>query len=913
MGDWQLLQAYSVGRSEEAFAELVKRHLDWVYSVALRHVGDPHLAEDVAQSVFVLLARKAGGLRPGTLLGGWLFRTTCHVAAHARRAEQRRKSREATACTMSHDATSPDTDEVLWDQLAPHLDQAVAALTEADRSAVLLRFYERMSLREVGERLGVSEEAAKKRVSRAVERMREFLGRRGVRLTAVALSAVLAEKTVQTASAALAGAVMKVSMAAASASASTMLPQLARETLRAWRWAKLKLAAGLAAGSLALVFVAVSAGSLAARHAAPQRVATKGSPGADIPTVAQTQFVNHLFPPSGGSKPQTVRKTGAITGSVVDSQGQPVVGAQVWGGFESQPFAQDTTDGSGQFALAKAAAPPFVTVTADGYAADQQQFDPTNLPSSLVFRLTPVPSLHVRLVDEGGQGVSGVRLFLQEWWGRSGTLAQHLGGQSDADGRLQWLSPPKGELQLEFTKAGYRYSRTNKLTADGQEHVVVLHPVGHVTGSVIDAETGSPVASCKFTLGHSQPWNPADPTPMWDFHGQAGSNGFYKVVIEEEQVPYLRLEAEGYETLEAQLQLTNGVEGVRDFQLERTSEANSIRGTVLLPDGTPAAGVEVALCTAAVGVMLNGTAFEAGAFGNINRAQWPDYRRKTDERGAFSFDPKPGAHTVVAVGPAGLGRRRCFDFSQPLEVRLQPWGRIEGSVRTRDGQWADRTVRWRPTGNLTSWMTLFYKSGGASARSDATGQFTLEHVPPGEGRVALDEGPDTAAILSAPIQVSPGETVQVQMGGMGRPITGKLVAPEGVEIRNWSNQVSFAQLHTEWDDYHVPRDLTGSAVERWKLEFEDTETGRAWFRDQWSYEFKVAADGSFTIPEVLPGKYRLFVNVGQGYLGSGTDSRDGRPGDPQIAQTAMRVAVPQDSGGGGSGLDLGEIVLNASR
>jgi len=114
------------------------------------------------------------------------------------------------------------------------------------------------------------------------------------------------------------------------------------------------------------------------------------------------------------------------------------LGAQVWGGFESQPFAQDTTDGSGQFALAKAAAPPFVTVTADGYAADQQQFDPTNLPSSLVFRLTPVPPLHVRLVDEGGQGMSGVRLFLQEWWGRSGTLAQHLGGQSDADGRLQW-------------------------------------------------------------------------------------------------------------------------------------------------------------------------------------------------------------------------------------------------------------------------------------------------------------------------------------------------------------------------------------------------------------------------------------------------------------------------------------------
>src|SRR5664279_1073470 len=105
MDDWQLLQAYAKNRSEAAFAELVRIHLDWVYSVGLRHVGDPHLAEDVVQSVFVLLARKASDLRPGTLLNGWLFRTTRHVAAHARRAEQRRRNREATACAMNPDIT----------------------------------------------------------------------------------------------------------------------------------------------------------------------------------------------------------------------------------------------------------------------------------------------------------------------------------------------------------------------------------------------------------------------------------------------------------------------------------------------------------------------------------------------------------------------------------------------------------------------------------------------------------------------------------------------------------------------------------------------------------------------------------------------------------------------------------------
>jgi hypothetical protein len=466
-------------------------------------------------------------------------------------------------------------------------------------------------------------------------------------------------------------------------------------------------------------------------------------------------------------------------------------------------------------------------------------------------------------------------------------------------------------LELQFAKAGYRYSRTNKFSADGEEHLIVLHPAATVTVSVTDAETGALVPSFTFTMGHAQPWNPSDPVPMWDFRGQNGSNGFYKMVIEEESAPYLRIEADGYETVETEIQLTNGVEGVRDIQLSRVSVTNSIRGTVLLPDGAPAAGVEVALCTAQVGVMLKGTAFEPGAFGTINPKQGPGYRRKTDAKGIFSFDPKPGAHTVAAVGLAGLGRTRCFDFSKPLEIRLQAWGRVEGTIRTRDGQWADRKLKWRRAGNLTSWMTLFYDAEGFSTRSDATGKFTLEHVPPGDGRLEIGDGPGTAPILSAAIQVNPGETAQVQIGGVGRSVNGKLVAPPGVEIRSWTDQVTLAQLHVEWDSYQMPQDLTGNAAERWKLEFEDTEAGRAWFRDQYSYDFKVAADGSFAVPEVLPGKYYLIVNVSQGNLGSGPDSTPRYGGEPRIAFGGMKFAVPDASGDSGARLDLGEIILTA--
>jgi len=254
MDDWELLQTYAKDRSETAFAELIQRHLNWVYSAARRQVGDPHLAQDVAQAVFILLARKAGSLRPGTILTGWLFRTTRFVAARAIRAEHRRKVREGIASAMMPTISPPDDNEIPWNQLAPHLDRAVAALSKTDRTAILLRFYEKKPLREVGQHLGLSEDAAKKRVSRAVEKLRRLLTRRGAVLSGTALAVALAEQSVQAAPATLAATVLKVSVASTYPVA--ILPQLARETLSAWRWAHLKLAVGLAGVVASGVFLA---------------------------------------------------------------------------------------------------------------------------------------------------------------------------------------------------------------------------------------------------------------------------------------------------------------------------------------------------------------------------------------------------------------------------------------------------------------------------------------------------------------------------------------------------------------------------------------------------------------------------------------------------------------------------------
>src|SRR3954469_19196279 len=170
MEDRELLDQFVKGDSQGAFRALVERHLPVVYSAARRMVGDPHLAEEVAQMVFTTLAQKAKSIRPPQVLGGWLYNTTRHLSMHAIRTEQRRREREQTAFAMQSLDSGSETLEI-----AEHLEPAMSELEPEDRDALVLRYLADRGLREVGSELGVSEEAARKRVSRALERLRAVL------------------------------------------------------------------------------------------------------------------------------------------------------------------------------------------------------------------------------------------------------------------------------------------------------------------------------------------------------------------------------------------------------------------------------------------------------------------------------------------------------------------------------------------------------------------------------------------------------------------------------------------------------------------------------------------------------------------------------------------------------------------
>src|SRR5882672_10547516 len=196
MEDLQLLREYAEHRSERAFTELVNRHMDLVYSTALRLVNESQLAEDVSQMVFIRLARKAGSLRRGVVLAGWLYRTTQFVAQTVRRSDWRRRKRESLAMQFSE----LDRDrEPVWKEVAPLLEEAMGQLRPPEQDAVLLRFFAGKSLREVGLGLGISDDTAQKRVNRAVERLRNYFARRGVVVPAALLGSTLMAHTVEAA------------------------------------------------------------------------------------------------------------------------------------------------------------------------------------------------------------------------------------------------------------------------------------------------------------------------------------------------------------------------------------------------------------------------------------------------------------------------------------------------------------------------------------------------------------------------------------------------------------------------------------------------------------------------------------------------------------------------------------------
>ncbi len=296
LDDAALLRRFADESDEHAFAELLERHVNLVYSAALRQTtGDVQLAQDVTQTVFTDLARKAGAvvksLESGTPFVGWLYTSTRFAARSVLRGEQRRRSREHIACIMN-EGSNPGhlAQEPVWEDLRPILDELMSKLSDLDRNAILLRYFEGKELREVGKILGLSGEATRKRVARALERLRYLLVRRDIKTTGSALAAALAANAVQMAPREFARYLARLSLARA---ASTLTPVATTHALLAIVAANAKIVISLLVGVLVM---SVMASSLIRRS----RIRPTGQ------RVDQTSPVSAAKVPESGSSPRPI-------------------------------------------------------------------------------------------------------------------------------------------------------------------------------------------------------------------------------------------------------------------------------------------------------------------------------------------------------------------------------------------------------------------------------------------------------------------------------------------------------------------------------------------------------------------------------------------------------------------------------
>jgi RNA polymerase sigma factor (sigma-70 family) len=243
LDDIALLREYVERGSEDAFAALVARHINKVYSVALRHTRNPHQAEEITQVVFILLARKARNLGKRVILEGWLYQVARLTALASVRSELRRAHREQEAFMQS---VSNKNESNPWPQIAPLLDTAIASLNETNRHAVVLRFVYAKSIKEVGAVLGANEGATRLRLHRAMEELRRFFDKRGVASTSEMLAGVISANAVQNAPIGLARIATALALAKAPAASCTTLT-LIEGTLKMIAWTKIKTAVVTAA------------------------------------------------------------------------------------------------------------------------------------------------------------------------------------------------------------------------------------------------------------------------------------------------------------------------------------------------------------------------------------------------------------------------------------------------------------------------------------------------------------------------------------------------------------------------------------------------------------------------------------------------------------------------------------------
>lgn len=504
------MRAYAQDGCEQAFESLVARHVDLVYATALRRAnGDTHKAEDAAQIVFTDLAKKARSLPPDVRLSGWLHRHVCFVVSNLIRSEQRRLNRENTALEMHAYST-----EAGWNQLAPVVDEAIEQLEASDRDAIMLRFFERCDLSSVGAALGINADAAQKRVSRALDKLRVLLAQEGVVLSATALMALLATQSQAAAPAGLAASLARTALHAPAAAGA------AASVLKLLTAAKIKFVLGAVA--VALLFLPY----LWSRY-------TQNLSGA-----APSAHIMGSLTPSNSNNPQPPKKENTVSPvaeAVVTAalnlefvalySGKPIpnVSVEYWGWADRKFTRKDLM--SNRLGFCEVDFPKETTklelyIRTDGFADSCLKWQPehgSKIPGHYTVKMERPIQIGGSVAGPDAQPVAGARVgfgfsdYPQLKTEPESHEFRNIEVLSDAEGRwrLNRIAPDMiPYLVAVASHPRFTESQRIKLAVDSEPlqqlreetYQFILGPAADVTGLVVDAGD-KPIANASVLIG----------------------------------------------------------------------------------------------------------------------------------------------------------------------------------------------------------------------------------------------------------------------------------------------------------------------------------------------------------------------------------------------------------------------------
>jgi RNA polymerase sigma factor (sigma-70 family) len=594
-----------------------------------------------------------------------------------------------------------------------------------------------------------------------------------------------------------------------------------------------------------------------------------------------------------------VMKNGrALSGKVTSPTGRPVAGATVviQSRSDRATIRRLQTDPDGRFETGPCIDPETgeftLVVQADGFAASPHLLlVPAEIPNQLI-QLSPRRPLHGRVVDAAGRPVRGATVMSPREFGFAGL---DWAAETDPDGRFVWYeAPTRGSYVLSVAKPPFRRIIGRMVPGGSEEITLTLHRPQRLHGTVTEADTGRPIEKFDLIYGwgpHRTGW-----TPDWQWSTRHSCTGgkFDLTGSDSEQEIYrsIRIEADGYVPVEFMRFHDSLEDVVHDFKLKK---ATPLVGIVRGPDGRPLAGVDVALSGVGYDAPIgNGRLRDGSGRGQTSRV-------RTGPDGRYEFRSQGHRVGVVAVHDTGIAISTADERGASSDLTLAAWGRIEGVVKIGNQPSVRETV--------AGWLLTPYYSDriGCDATTDDAGRFVLERVAPGRTAVVRRvDNPDKQGWTyshAVYVDVKPGQTVRVQVGGTGRRVVGRLAIPSGVTLKHFTlgeGVLALPQRELPTPDEYLELDSEHRAA--WWQAFSRTAEGRAEIEDrERRYAVQLRGDGEFRIDDVPAGRYVLKLP----FEGLSRGAREGRQ-----AFARCEVVVPEMAGGRtDEPLDIGAIPL----